>query len=294
MNKIKLIIVLLLFLLLLAGCQLFPQEKNQTSTQPQVNESPQAPPPPPTIGIHFIDVGFGESILVETPTKKALIDCGPDDQKIIDYLRSQNINNLDILIGTHINEQNIGGCDGVLRNFRVVEYFDNGEKSGTMQYIDLMYEIDDEKYRKIKIGDILDVGVAKMFILNPTTLSKDSDLNSIVIRLNYNNINFLFTGDCVEGCERNLIMKGIKDIDVLKVAKYCDKKSTLKYIIRVAKIKVAVIFAGKNDLGYPSQDCIQRMVEEDVAVLRTDQSGTIVLETDGNLVWQRGSSLLWS
>lgn len=282
---------IIIFILILAGCT---TKKDIPPDQTVIDNTPQAPPPPPKISVHFIDVGFGEAILIKTPNKNALIDCGPDDQTIVNYLKEQGVTELAFLIGTHKNEENIGGCDGVLKNINVKEYFDNGEKSGTPAYIDVMYEVDKKKHRALKEGDVLDLDVAKLTVINPKILSLNSNFNSLVLKLNYNNIDMLFTGDCTEDCERALLYKKIGQVDVLKVARYCDDKSTLNEFIRELKPKVAVLFADVNEFDYPDFDCVKRITDERVVLLRTDLEKTIVLETDGSSVQQTGSSLMWS
>ena len=69
---------------------------------------------------HFIDVGQGDSSLIVTPNGKTiLIDAGDEAhaKKVINYIRKQGIDKLDLVIATHPDADHIGGMDKVIKNF---------------------------------------------------------------------------------------------------------------------------------------------------------------------------------
>ena len=73
------------------------------------------------LNIFFFNVGQAESILITNDNAKMLIDCGnnSDGKYISKFLKEQGIDKLDYLIGTHIDEDHIGGMQEILTNIKV-------------------------------------------------------------------------------------------------------------------------------------------------------------------------------
>ena len=71
--------------------------------------------------VHFIDVGQGDSILIQAGEQAMLVDAGTNESGsvVTEYLRSLNIAKLDYLIGTHPHEDHIGGLDDVIHSFEI-------------------------------------------------------------------------------------------------------------------------------------------------------------------------------
>ena len=69
--------------------------------------------------VHIIDVGQGDSILIQTGEKAVLIDAGERDQgqTVCDYLKSAGVEKLDLVIATHPHSDHIGGMPDVLSRF---------------------------------------------------------------------------------------------------------------------------------------------------------------------------------
>jgi len=66
--------------------------------------------------VHYIDVGQGDSILIQVNNKNLLIDAGPksDKKKLLDYLSNLNLDKLDYVIATHPHEDHIGNMADVI------------------------------------------------------------------------------------------------------------------------------------------------------------------------------------
>ncbi|MGM0438567.1 MAG: MBL fold metallo-hydrolase, partial [Bacillota bacterium] len=76
--------------------------------------------------VHFIDVGQGDSILVQLPNQETmLIDAGPNNQgpTVARYLRNLDIQQIDYLLGTHPHADHIGGLDYIINNFDIGEIY---------------------------------------------------------------------------------------------------------------------------------------------------------------------------
>ena len=77
--------------------------------------------PAASLSVHVIDVGQAEAILVLTAEKSMLIDGGAraTTDLVQAYLRSQGVERLDIVIGTHPHEDHIGGLVEIIKDFPV-------------------------------------------------------------------------------------------------------------------------------------------------------------------------------
>lgn len=98
--------------------------------------------------VHFIDVGQGDSILVQTPSQNILIDGGERTAGpiVVDYLRKQGVKKLDIVISTHPHSDHIGGLIDVLKTFPVKEVIDPAIVHATKTYEEFLTLIDHINY----------------------------------------------------------------------------------------------------------------------------------------------------
>lgn len=103
-----------------------PETANETTETEDPNQ--EQPDPSGQLKAHFIDVGQGDSILIQTPTQNILIDGGDRDygSTVVDYIKNQGINKLDLVIGTHTHSDHIGGLIEVFKNIPVKEVIDPG------------------------------------------------------------------------------------------------------------------------------------------------------------------------
>ena len=113
--------------------------------------------------------------------------------------------------------------------------------------------------------------------------------NSVVLRLVWNKVSFILTGDADDGAEQGMLFGGVLcDLDstVLKVGHHGSKYGTSSGFLAVVDPQVAVISVGEgNTFGHPSDETLARL--NGVEVYRTDQRGTITFTTDGERLWAR-------
>lgn len=92
--------------------------------------------------VHFIDVGQGDSIFLQTPNhKRILIDGGPPKagKKVVAYLKEHQINKIDLLIATHPDIDHIGGLPYIMSSFKVNQLLDSGKLHTTKTYAKYRY-----------------------------------------------------------------------------------------------------------------------------------------------------------
>jgi len=125
-------------------------------------------------------------------------------------------------------------------------------------------------------------------ILNPVQPPEfvDINANSVVLKLQVNNVSFLFTGDATAETEQSMINDGLSlRSDVLKVAHHGSRTSTSQAFLDAVNPTYAVISAGlDNRYGHPHEETVQRLLDKSVITYGTYASRTIVFTTDGNTV----------
>ena len=237
--------------------------------------------------VHFIDVGQGDSIYIRTPSQDILIDAGERGDTVVDYLKGQNVDDLELVIGTHPHSDHIGGLVDVLEEIPAEEVVDPGVVTTSKTYEDYLTLIDARDItftegragmkRTFEDGTVLE-------IFSPASPDED-DLNeaSVVAKLTYGKISFLFTGDAGTKSEKEMLKSGYPlKSTVLKAGHHGSSTSTSDDFLEAVSPEAAVIPCGAgNSYGHPHKETLEKLEAADIDIYRTDIMGTIVAETDG-------------
>ena len=218
---------------------------------------------------------------------------GSEDQgkkTILPYLRSHGIDHLDVVVGTHPDFDHIGGLASTIRAKRLTvgEFIDPGVAHPSRGYMDLLNavkECPEIKYRQPRAGDILDLGKeVEVEVISPPYLLKDNNESSIVIKLTYGDVSFLFTGDAAGSAEqlmRDRYGWRLRST-ILKAGHHGSKHSSSEGFLRKVRPEVAIFSCGKNNnYGHPHPETIERLQGVGASMYRTDKQGTITITTDG-------------
>ena len=239
--------------------------------------------------VHFIDVGQGDSILIQTPDgKTVLIDGGPKSSgsSLVSYLKKQGITKINVMVATHPHEDHIGGLIDVINNFTVDNIIDSGNSHTTVTFKDYLNAIKTNNINFIvpDLGQEFDIGQnIKMQILGPISLTDDLNNSSIVIKMTYNAASFLFAGDAQSQEENQILSKGYDlSSQVLKVGHHGSASSSSINFLKAVSPTIGVISCGiNNSYGHPDDQTLKNLTSIKAIIYRTDLTGSIIIESDG-------------
>lgn len=254
----------------------------------------QEQPAPPAEGsgleVHFIDVGQADSALLICDGHYMLIDGGnaEDSDLVYAYLERHGAKQLDCMVASHAHEDHIGGLSGALNYAKVDTALCPVTEYGTKVFQNMVYYLK-EQGKALTIprpGDKFNLGSAQVEILGPLKEYDDTNDTSIVLRVDYGETSFLFTGDMETGPERDLIESGANlEATVLKAGHHGSDTSTSYQFLRAVNPKYTVISVGEgNKYGHPSDEVLSRFRDAGTEVYRTDMQGHVVARSDGNTV----------
>lgn len=239
-----------------------------------------------TLKVHFIDVGQGDSILIDLDSEEVLIDGGGKSPGVTDYIRKYIDGPLEVMVATHPHADHIGGLTGVLKDFQVEEIWLNGDTSTSKTYQDFMAAVNAEgaEVDQAKIGGTISTERLNFSILNPPdTLFSDVNNNSIVLRLDYGDTVFLFPGDAEKEAEASMLSAGENLwAQILKAGHHGSKTASSIEFLRKVKPDIAIISCGTgNRYGHPHDITLNNLSSLGITIYRTDESGNIIVESDG-------------
>ncbi len=253
---------------------------------PSATPEPTVQPTPGSITVTFIDVGQGDAALVQAADATVLIDGGQDDSGIVEALRGRGVSKLDLVVASHPHADHIGGLAAVLHAFPVVAVATNGQPHTTTTYeafLDAIAEAGAE-YREVGRGDKLRAGSLQFEVLHPGHVSGDLNNDSLVLCLQHGSIGFLFAGDVQTEGEASMLWGGMPvRADVLKVSHHGSSSSSSVSFVSAVAPRVAVISCGAgNSYGPPHAETLAILQYVGADVYRTDQVGSVVIESDGS------------
>ena len=242
--------------------------------------------------LDFIDVGQGDSTLIESPNGKfMLIDAGTSQsaRKVCDYLQSRGVSEIEYLIFTHPHEDHIGGGVKAVENFSVKNVLMTKKAANSAIYerlIDALLQSKEQNGTKITapaVSDIYAFDGAEFEILSADGDNSDSNNSSIVLRLTYGDCSFMFTGDAEKSIEKSIVSSK-KDIGcvLLKCGHHGSSTSNSTEFLQAVCPSAAVISCGlDNSYGHPHTETLSRLNSIGARIFRTDELGDIVFECDG-------------
>ncbi len=220
--------------------------------------------------IYFLDVGQGDMTLIKKGSTCIVIDTGPKNYNSnynitnnhIKFMHSIGINNIDLLVISHGDNDHIGNATYLLNNFKVKKIMINEGEINSLE----------SKLPKDKIIKKYNNKI-NFYKINHKLFDNENS-NSIVNYLNAYNIKFLFMGDASIETELDIISKYNLKADVIKIGHHGSKTSSDKKFINTINPKYSIISVGKNNrYNHPNKEVLDNINK--TKILRTDIDGTI-------------------
>lgn len=240
----------------------------------------------------FLNVGQGDSILVQYGSTQLLIDGGPDSSILYEIQKYMPIydRNIEYVLLTHPHDDHLLGLLKVLDRYSV----------GEILYYPVCYENENYKYllqkyenkREVGRGDAISLGYVKVNILWPI-LNKEESKNeciksyngninndSIVIEFEYLGKRFLLMGDAEREVERVLVEKAFlqsdSGYDILKAGHHCSNTSSSETFVKAVSPELVICSVGiNNSFGHPGSETLKTFQRLNVQYLLTYEKGNI-------------------
>ncbi len=257
--------------------------------------------------ITFFDVGQGDASFIEFPNgEQMLVDCALDARilEALGRVMPYYDRDLDYLVISHPDADHYAGCIDVLKNYQVKNIVYNGlkkESDKLWQWFWDLVQAENAVYHEISEEEVWNIGGTDKFSkLVPTTtihfyypnhpvkdliktdLYKNYNGNnlSIIMGLNYNNHQALFTGDAEADLEKYLISNFNDQLKsaIIKIGHHGSAGSSNKDFLFAVKPSFAIISVGENRYGHPSERVLKKLERAEAKIFRTDENGDITCE----------------
>lgn len=240
------------------------------------------------LDVYFLDVGQADSILLSNNGHYMLIDAGnnEDGPKLVNYFKSLGITKFDYVISTHAHEDHIGGMDDIIKNFDIGTFYMPDLITTTKTFEDVLDALSEKQiaFETPTIDQEFSFSDTKITTLYVNNEVKNLNDSSIVLRLKHGTNTFLFTGDASTKVEKQLLNKNIAS-DVLKVGHHGSRYSTSKEFLNKVNPQYAIISVGiNNTYKHPHDETLKKLIDKKIIIYRTDQEGTIVAESNGDII----------
>lgn len=243
----------------------------------------------------FFSVGEADSILIQTPDKhNILVDTAnieknnfcPAKTIIIPYLKNKGIYKLDAILLTHPDSDHIGGTLDLLKNIKINQLFDNGEKSNSKVYRNIQEYVRKNKIpeRHLHNGEEINIDKAvKIRVIKPlNTDDKSNNDTSLILYIKYKKFSALLMGDAEAGSLYALKNYVKSPVNIIKIGHHGSHKSVNYEFLKYLNPKTAIISVGKNEYHHPNTETLKTLKKFKIQTFRTDKDFAIEATMNSN------------
>lgn len=236
------------------------------------------------LNIFYLNVGQADSTLITMGEDVMLIDAGnkSDGDNIVQFLKAQDIEEIDYLIETHSDDDHSGGMEKIVQNLDVCNVY---MPQSAIAESEIKDDININAFSNLE--QIYNLGNATWKVLsvdNSEEVKENGDNDtSIVIQLSYKDNKFLFMGDATSKVEKQLLNNNkLEKIDVLKVGHHGSNTSSSENFLNTVLPRYSIISVNNSEYSkHPAESTIERLDSINSEIYRTDVNGTIWITSDG-------------
>ena len=234
----------------------------------------------------FISVGQGDSCLVKCSNGDNILidggDTGSGKYTLIPLFRKEFVLNLDAVFVSHMHTDHLKGiCELIENGFPIEKLYVSERASEEENYKVLENLAVSHKIEILTVsdGEKLPFGDTVFTVIKSGTdephPENENDF-SVVMRMDYGENSFLFTGDATHNLEKQLVSAPDIDTDFIKIGHHGSKTSTSSEFIEAVSPRLAVISVGEdNKYNHPSIKALSTLGSYNIPVMRTDTDGNI-------------------
>ena len=240
--------------------------------------------------VHFVDVGKADFIYIKFKNHNIIIDAADKEPNniVTEYLKKQDVSKIDLADVSHAHRDHIGQMAEVIKSFSVEKFIMSKIPESlipTGRTYEKMLRALKEKEVNSKIakaGESFEIEDLKIEVLGPVKKGKNLNDTSLVLKMTYKNVSFLFTGDAEKAEESDIIDAGYNlKVDVLKVGHHGSRTSSSENFLKKVSPKFAVISVGPDKSNLPKEEILKRIEKYCKNIHRTDLNGNIIISTNG-------------
>jgi competence protein ComEC len=257
--------------------------------------------------VTYLDVGQGNSAVVELPERGAfLIDGGGfyggsfdvGQHVVAPYLWHRGIRRLDAVILSHAHPDHFKGISFVTTHFPIKQFWTPQVSTYHPDFVDLMNRLTQKKVVCLgpqELPPSQNIKGVVVQVLHPPPdfhsghkIPTNRELNnlSLVVRLSYKEVSFLFPGDIEKEVEYRLANQPLYEpVDVLLVPHHGSRTSSSLRFLHWLQPRIAVFSVGfDNPFHLPARRILERYHALGTKTYRTDHHGAVTIRTDGHTI----------
>lgn len=241
------------------------------------------------LDVLVLDVGQGQSIILSSGGRRALVDCGSANRwkdsgaAAAQQLLSMGCRRLDWLILTHYDSDHVSGITALLDRLPADVLLAPRQAEDPALQRQVLAAAKEHETAVCFVDEALrlDFGLGTLEVIPSPGQGGDNE-EGLVILAAAENHRFLITGDMSAASERALLEAyPLPEADALAAGHHGSKYSTSQELLDALQPEAVCISAGSNAYGHPAQETLDRLARQGCAVYRTDLLGTIHLCWNG-------------
>lgn len=244
----------------------------------RLGPDPGIPGESPGLRVTFLDVGQGDSILLDPRHgDPVLIDGGPHGDDLRSHLAAEGVSELAAVVATHDQSDHVGGIEELLGTLPIQRLLFAATGADVVREARAV----GVRATSIAAGSTIESGGLRLEALWPSRAlleappAEDANRSAIVLLARWHRFSILLTADA----EAEAVPLDPGPIDVLKVAHHGSDDAGLGALLDRSTPRLAVISVGAdNSYGHPTPGTLSTLAEHRVTTLRTDRDGDVTID----------------